>query len=190
MPLLSFLKRSPAAPNQGPKPRLRRATIEWRDETGKRSEQAAQLQSDRTQSLFALVKQRPPECFVAQVREQGSSYPVEVRSVVELDVGFELELGYLQEGRRRERRIRAQGGALLLAEGTAPIQVEVLNVSSGGMQLFAAQPVSVDSSGRLYGTDTDRICFIRYCRSVPGGYRIGVQFYEENAKNGEPHVGL
>ena len=150
---LPFFKWGFALPAQEQKPTIRQATIEWRDESGNRTEQAARLQSD-AHSLFALVKRRPPDCLVAQLREQGSSYPVEVSSVAELDDGFELELAYLQEGRRRERRIRTQGSALLLAEGATPSQVEVLNVSPGGMQLFATQSVSVNSAGRLYGSTT------------------------------------
>ncbi len=190
MPLLSFFKRHPAVPLQDPKPAHRQVTIEWRDEAGNSSEQAAQIKSDNGQSLFALVTERPPECRAAQVREQDSGYPVEVLSVVAGDAGFELELEYLQDGRRRDRRVRAEGGALLLAEGTSPVQVEVLNVSAGGMQLFATQPVSVGSAGRLYATDTDRMCSVRYCRSAAGGYRIGVQFHREDEQNKEPLVDL
>lgn len=186
MPLLSFLKRRPETRIEDPKPTLRQATIEWRNEAGESSEQAAEIHSDSAHSVLALVKERPPQGLVAQVREQDSSYPVDVLSVVALDGGFELELEYVQEGRRRERRVRSEGAALLLAEGSAPLQVEVLNVSSGGMQLFATQPASVGSAGRLYATETDRMCSIRYCRSAAGGYRIGIQFYGENEKNREP----
>lgn len=191
MQLLSFFKRRPVTPPQDSVPERRQVTIEWQYETGSSSEQIAQIRSDNGHSLFALVTERPPEGRVAQVREQDASYPVEVQSVVAVGAGFELELEYQEDGRRRERRVRSEGGALLLAEGTAaPVQVEVLNVSAGGMQLFATQPVSVGSAGRLYATDTDRMCSIRYCRSAAGGYRIGVQFYAENEQNRQSLDGL
>lgn len=186
MSLLSFLKRRPPAPVQHAKPKVRRATIEWRGAADQRINQEALLQSDKERGLFALVKQRPPSSSIAQIREDGSSYPVKILSTSELDHGFELQLEYFEEGRRRERRTRARGGAVLGIEGSAPIDVEVLNVSAGGMQLFAAQPATVGSAARLSGAETNHTCFVRYCRPESSGYKIGIQFYGEDHKKGGP----
>ena len=108
-------------------------------------------------------------------------YPVEVVSVEGVEGGFELRLEYLWEGRRREHRTVVSGPAMLKADGLAAVQVEVINVSAGGMQLFAASSVPEGSPAKICGADTERICFVRSCVAAPGGYLVGLQFYGEDS---------
>jgi len=135
---------------------------------------------DRFHGLTVVVRQRPPLDTDAQVREAGSSYPVEVLGTKVVEGGFELRLDYLREGRRREHRTIVNGPATLKADGLAEIQVEVINVSAGGMQLFAAASVPEGISAKICGADTERLCFVRSCVAAPGGYFMGLQFHEQN----------
>ena len=140
------------------------------------------LELNRTRGLTVVVPQQPLLNSVAQVREQGSTYPVEILSTRPAGGGFELNMDYLWEGRRREERVPATGDALLERKWLAPLEVEVVNVSSGGMQLFSAQAVTEGCAARVCGAETESMCLIRCCAEVPGGYRIGLQFYGENRK--------
>lgn len=140
------------------------------------------MQADRFRGLIVVVRQRPPRDTIAQIREDGSSYPVEVVSAKGVEGGFELRLEYLWEGRRREHRTAISGPATLKADGLAEMHVEVINVSSGGMQLFAATSVPEGSSAKIFGADIERICFVRSCVAAPGGFFMGLQFYGENGR--------
>lgn len=116
---------------------------------------------------------------LGNVREESSSYPVEIRSRRRVQAGFELTLDFLFEGRRREKRMAASGPAWIESEGKA-VQAEVLNVSSGGMQLFLNDPLKPGNTARIKGAKTERLALIRYCSSVPGGYHVGLQFFGNN----------
>jgi hypothetical protein len=120
-----------------------------------------------------------PAGDLGNVREESSSYPVEIRSRRRVPSGFELKLNYLWEGRRREKRMSASGPAWIESEGKA-VQAEVLNVSSGGMQLFLHAALKPGHTARIKGAKTERLALIRYCSPVPGGYHIGLQFFGEN----------
>ncbi|MDA0207638.1 MAG: PilZ domain-containing protein [Acidobacteria bacterium] len=180
MSLLSF-KRGPAS-RRAPDPAVRPVLIEWRDEAGEKVWQQTHLVADRFRGLTVVVPQRPPTDAVAQVREAGSSYPVEVLTTNPVDGGFELSLDYLWDGRRRDHRTPASGPATLKPEGLPPIPVEVINVSAGGMQLFAASSAPEGSLARIGGTDTELLCLVRCCVVAPGGYFMGLQFYAENRR--------
>jgi hypothetical protein len=60
--------------------------------------------------------------------------------------------------------------------------VEVVNVSSGGMQLFSVEAVSEGCAARIRGAETECLCLIRYCAVVPGGHHVGLHFYDENRR--------
>jgi hypothetical protein len=111
---------------------------------------------------------------VSYVRVQGSTYPVEIVATRPARGGFELNMDYLWEGRRREERVPATGQALLERDGLTLIEVEVVNISSGGMQLFSVEAVSEGSAARVCVAKTECMCLIRYCAAVPGGYCIGL----------------
>ncbi len=182
MTLRSFIGLPPVAvPSQQEAP-ARPVLIEWKDETGRSVSQWSQLALDQTRGLTVVVRRPPPPESVAQVRETRSSYPVEIVSTQPTDSGFELHLDYLQDGRRREERVPATGPAVLERGGLAPLEVEVVNISRGGMQLFSAEAVSEGCTARVCGAETECLCLIRYCAAVPGGYRIGLQFYGETRK--------
>jgi hypothetical protein len=99
---------------------------------------------------------------------------VEIRSRRRVPSGFELELDYLWEGRRREKRMTAAGPAWIESEGKA-LQAEVINVSSGGMQFFLHVPLKPGNTARIKGAKRERLALVRYCSPVPGGYQVGLQ---------------
>jgi hypothetical protein len=181
MSLLSLVRRRPAS-KRAPGPAARPVLIEWRDEAGEKVWQQTHLVADRFRGLTVIVPQRPPVGAVAQVREAASSYPVEILSMTPHDNGFELKLDYLWEGRRRESRTPSSGPATLKPEGLPAIQVEVINVSSGGMQLFAASSAPEGCLARIGGADPELLCLVRCCVAAPGGYFMGLQFYGENRR--------
>ena len=89
-------------------------------------------------------------------------------------------MGYLREGRRREKRMSESGPAWLESEGKSG-QAEVPNVSSGRMQIFLHNPLKSGNSARIKGVKTERIALIRGCTEVAGGYHVGLQFFGDNA---------
>ena len=182
MSLRSFLSFQPVAEPSPHEAVARAILIEWKGATGRKVSQRTHLELNRTRGLTVVVPQQPLLNSVAQVREQGSTYPVEILSTRPAGGGFELNMDYLWEGRRREERVPATGDALLERKWLAPLEVEVVNVSSGGMQLFSAQAVTEGCAARVCGAETESMCLIRCCAEVPGGYRIGLQFYGENRK--------
>lgn len=179
--LQALRRRRPASPPTAG-PAARAVLIEWSDGAGERFRQETHLESDRLRGLTVMVRQEPPLDTVAQIREGGSSYPVVVLSTNVVEGGFELRVDYLWEGRRREQRTAVRGPATLKAEGLAEMQVEVINVSAGGMQIFSVGAVLEGSQGRICGTDTEQLCFVRSCSAVPGGYFLGLQFFGENRR--------
>ena len=185
MSLLSFVRRRPASQlelRSAPISPTRPVLIEWKDENGEKVWQQARLQMDRSRGLTAIVGQRPPLEAVAQVREAGSSYAVVILGANTVDDGFELQLDYFWEGRRREERVAANGPARLKVEGFVELEVEVVNVSAGGMQLQSSTPVPEGCVGRICGDRTERFCLVRCCVVAPRGFLIGVQFYGESRR--------
>ena len=100
MSFLSSILRQPVEPSSLHEVPARPILIIWSDEVGEIVAQRAQLELDRTCGLTVVVPQQPPPNSVAQVREMGSVYPVEILSVCRVDQGFKLQLDYLSEGRR------------------------------------------------------------------------------------------
>lgn len=160
---------------------IRQVIVEWRSDSGEKAFQRALLQSDREGRPRLLVRQRLPVPS-ARICEKGFEYSVEVLSTVPVDGGFESRLEYLGEGRRREERARTNGQALLEGDGSRPMQVDVVNVSTGGMQLLATQPVVAGTIVRISGTGTAYMGVVRYCNSTAHGYRVGVQLFGENRR--------
>lgn len=113
---------------QRPKPAVRRALVEWQDDSGGKASQRALLKSDRDGRPRLLVRQ-PLPVSSARIHEKGFEYPVEILSTVPVDGGFELRLEYLGEGRRREERARTNGQALLEGDGSKPMQADVVSMS-------------------------------------------------------------
>lgn len=175
----SFL--SSRAERPSPNSAVRRAVVEWLDDSGKRSSRRALLQSDRDGKPRVLVRQ-PLPVSSARIREGRFCYAVEILSSAPVDDGFELKLEYRGEGRRREERARTSGPALLEGNGLNPVQANVVNVSPGGMQLFATEPVIAGTTVRISGTGTVYLGVVRSCSDAPHGYRIGVQFFGENRR--------
>lgn len=178
MPFLSWLfgrPTPPPPPEKRPVPLGRPVVVEWKDPGGRRITHETRLILDDYSRMTVMVPRKPPGSL-AQVREMSSSYPVEILSVTLVGKEYELKLDYLWEGRRREKRQSAKGPAILEVEKSGPLSVEVLNVSSGGMQLFSDKPVRPGGVGRVKGNQTERQGLIRYCAETRGGYRIGLQF--------------
>lgn len=165
--------RTDRAGQRHPGSAARRAVVAWKDSSGREVSQRVLLQSDDDGKPRAFVRRPLPGSF-AQVRETGSSYLVEILSTVPVFGGFELRLGYLGAGRRREERASTNGPALLEADGLGVMKVEVINVSPGGIQLFSVRPASVGAAVRVSGTEAQHLGTVRYCSEAPDGYRIGL----------------
>ena len=175
-----FLGRKPPPPEEEiPPPAPRPISIEWEDSQGKRVAHETTMTVDEGGKMVARIPQRPLGKLV-QLRETGSPYPVEVLSVRTPAEGVDLRMDYLWEGRRREKRMPAEGPALIERDGLAPLEVEVLNVSSGGMQVFSAVALDEGASARVMGTEMERLSLVRYCTRIVGGYHIGIQFFGDD----------
>lgn len=175
-----FGRRPPPAATPPPKwPVTRTISFEWRDAGGSIISYETKLFVYEDSGMTTTVA-HAPEGDLANVREESSSYPVEIRSRRRAAAGYELTLGYLWEGRRREKRMSASGPAWLESEGKS-VQAEVLNVSSGGMQIFLHNPLKPGNTARIKGAKTECIALIRYCTEVAGGYHVGLQFFGDNS---------
>jgi hypothetical protein len=175
-----FFGRRPApVPPPPPKwPVTRTIAFEWREAGGALVSFETRMLVEEDGGMTTTVPQAPGG-DLGNVREESSSYPVEIISRRRVNGGFELKLGYLWEGRRREKRVTASGPALVESEGKA-LQAEVLNVSSGGMQLFSHDALKPGNTARIKGIKTERLALVRYCSPVPGGFHIGLQFFGDN----------
>lgn len=173
-------RRPPPEPPPPPKwPISRPIAFEWRDAGGSLISYETRLLVEDDGGMTTTVP-AVPAGDLGNVREESSSYPVEILSRRRVPAGFELKLEFLFDGRRREKRVAASGPAWLESEGKA-VQAEVLNVSSGGMQVFLHDPLKPGNTARIKGAKTERLALIRYCSPVAGGYHIGLQFFGDNA---------
>lgn len=174
-----FGQRPAPAPAPPPKwPISRPIAFEWRDAGGNLISYNTQLLVEEDGGMTTTVPAAPTG-DLANVRDRSSSYPVEIRSRRRVGSGFELKLDYLWEGRRREERIEASGPAWVETEGKS-IQAQVLNVSSGGMQLLVQVEMKPGNTARIKGAKTERLALIRYCTQVDNGYHVGLQFFGED----------
>ncbi len=143
--------------------------------------QRALLQSGEDGILLALVRS-PLTDSTVRIREQGSSYLVQIRSMTQVAQGFELQCEYVSNGRRREERSNVHGTAVLEGDGYGAISVEVVNVSTGGMQVISPQAMTAGAGVRVSGTETDYVGVVRYCRDALNGYRLGIQLFGVNRR--------
>jgi hypothetical protein len=165
-----------------PKPETRRAVVEWVDGAGETVSQRALLQPGKDGILLALVRSRLTGS-TARILEQGSSYLVQIKSISQVAHGFELRCEYIRNnGRRREERSKVHGTAVLEGDGHAAVRVEVVNVSTGGMQVMSPRAMTAGAGVRVSGTETDYVGVVRYCREAPSGYRLGIQLFGVNRR--------
>ena len=62
--------------------------------------------------------------------------------------------------------------------------VEVKDVSDGGLQMLTHEPIKVGSLAYLTGEEFRCVGTVRYCRTDPSGFRVGLKFsLEPNHKN-------
>lgn len=160
----------------------RAVLIAWSNEHGEIVSQHTMLKLGRNCMLSVTVAQRPPLDSDVHIQENGSTYAAVVLSVNPVPEGFELDLDYSSDGRRREHRTAISGAVTLENEGRTGIQAEVRNVSPGGLRLFATQPLVTQTMVRIHGSDANYLGFVRHCDAVTGGYAVGVQFSGDTRK--------
>jgi hypothetical protein len=182
--LSTLLKRAPLRQPQPPlvegRP-YRPAVIEWTDASGQvRAEPCCLTETE--QDAMTVWVAASPTGPVARLLKQDTPCPVEILSSTSVPGGFELKLRYLVEGRRRERRERVRGRAILEIDGVGSVSVEVRNVSGGGIQVLSAKPAGEGVIVRINGEETVRLGVVRSCQTIAGGYRIGIQFFGANRK--------
>ncbi len=157
-------------------------TIEWEDARIGIASQRVMVEAHEKWGLVVVAAESLPHKKVVRVREGGSVYHAEILASRKLVSGFELELAFLDAGKRRESRADVGGRARLEtagARGADAVSVEVLNVSAGGLQLLCDRPFTSGDTTLVIGEGVERACRVRYCLKVPGGYRVGLQFCDE-----------
>src|SRR5262249_7406474 len=75
---------------------------------------------------------------------------------------------------RREGRAHTTGGGMLHRRGR-PIPVTVRNVSDGGLQLQAPEPVAVPEMIRVTGETWECLGWTRYCTRQGSRFVVGVE---------------
>ncbi len=94
---------------------------------------------------------------------------------------------------RRESREFVQGAGRLAwdaSTGAREAQVVVRNLSPGGLQLVSRKRVDVGVVAYLTGAQFQCLGSIRYCRSTPEGYLVGLcftrdPFFKNSVSSGE-----
>ena len=158
------------------------AGIEWEDARVGVASQRVLIDAREKWGVRVVASESVPAEKVVRVREGASVYHAEVVASRPLSTGFELELAFLDAGKRREEREDTGGQARLEtsgAMGDAAVRVEVLNVSVGGLQLLSDRPFNSGDTTRIVGDGVERVCRVCYCLKIPEGYRVGLQFCDE-----------
>lgn len=182
MRLTMFLKSNSILPqvldSSGP---LEQAHLDWEHAQGGIGRQDVWIDLREDRGLTVIASEAIQNRKVVRVREGGSVYYTEVLSSRSLRDGFEIELAFLDQGRRRETRVAAEGAVKVEsgeARGDDAIQAEVVNISTGGLQLLCDRPVGAGETIRIVGENVEKLCRVRYCIKVAEGYRVGLQFCE------------
>ena len=182
---LAALIKSVASPEAPPAPQRadRKVRLRWRpDEAGDPVLTSAALDEHEAWGLFVMASQELPDKAVVTVEDDGASYQTQIVGRRQVREGWELELAYIGEGRRREIRTPVSGSAEVEVSNDgrylAPVRqaVEVTDVSSGGMRLHSSEPIKAGATLRISGEKDLYFGVARYCFESKDGYDIGVQF--------------
>lgn len=106
-----------------------------------------------------------------------------VRHCEPVSGGFAAGLYRVREERRREDREVVEGKANLfwgrVGSDIGLIEVDVRDVSAGGMQVLAPRPIPLQTAVRVAGQDYACLGVTCYCRAEGERYAVGIQFTQE-----------
>lgn len=180
MSLTSFFKSvSVLAQSVDQASQIERAQLVWEEAQFGVSSQTVQVDVREEWGVVVLAPKPIPNTKTVCLREGDSSYRLQVIAAREQPSGFELELAYVDSGRRRETRIEVGGGATIgspLGRDEQSVRAEILNVSAGGLQVLCDEAFSAGEAVRVIGDGVERLCRVCYCLKISGGYRVGLQF--------------
>ncbi len=155
------------------------ARLEWQGAAGKPFSRRVQIDSRESWGIVVIAPERVPIDKLVRVLEDESSYEARVVSSRAVLSGFELGLEFLGSGKRRATRVDVGGDASVETTAAADdetLRADVLNVSAGGLQLFAKSGLAAGETARIVGVGPERLCRVCYCLQIHNGYRIGLQF--------------
>lgn len=182
MPITTFLNSlSAVAQTLDASQTKERARLIWEHIGGGVGDQDVIVALREDWGLTVVANQRIEPRKVVRVHEGGSVYHAVVLASWPRQSGFEIELAFADKGLRREARVAARGRAEVETSGVLSdqaIHADVLNVSAGGMQLLCDRAIAHGETTRVLGEGVEKLCRVRYCVQVTGGFRVGLQFCE------------
>lgn len=161
----------------------RAETLRWGAPDGTERSAAVDVEDDSNSGVRVLA---PAELAVGQTVWLTFSGDVEkcvVRHCVPVSGGFAAGLYRVREERRREDREVVEGKANLfwgrVGSDIGLIEVDVRDVSAGGMQVLASSPIPLQTAVRVAGQDYACLGVTCYCRAEGERYAVGIQFTQE-----------
>lgn len=161
----------------------RTETLRWGTSGGIEQTAAVEVRDD---SDFGVRVHAPAELAVGATVWLTFSGDVEkcvVRHCEPVSGGFMAGLYRVRDERRREDRDVVGGKANLfwgrVGSDIGLIEVEVRDVSAGGMQVLASRPIPLHTTVRVAGQDYACLGVTCYCRAQGEQYAVGIQFTQE-----------
>jgi len=161
----------------------RTETLRWGTAEGSEETAAVAVHDD---SDFGVRVHAPAELAVGAtvwLTFNGDVEKCVVRHCEPVDGGYAAGLYRVREERRREDRDVVEGKADLFWGGLGAdirhIEVDVRDVSAGGMQLWISRPIPLETAVRVAGQDYACLGVTCYCRPEGEGYSVGIQFTQD-----------
>ncbi len=151
---------------------------------------SAQIDLRFGKGITARSLDRLPVGKALWVREDDAVYGVFVADCVEIFGGYESKLEFLDDGRRFDERVPVGDRAKMVWHHTgaafAVTDVQISNVSRGGLQMLTPERVPVGSLVSVTGEDFQCLGTVCYCTSPEGNNMVvGIQFSKQPTLDAE-----
>jgi hypothetical protein len=164
-------------------PASRNETLRWANSDG--TEETANV-AVRDDSDFGVRLHAPAELAVGAtvwLTFNGDVEKCVVRHCEPMDGAYAVGLYRVHDERRREDREVVEGKANLFWGGLGSdirlIEVDVRDVSAGGIQVLTSRPIPLQTAVRVAGEDYACLGVTCYCRPEGERYAVGIQFTQD-----------
>lgn len=161
----------------------RTETLRWGSSDGAEQSATVEVEDDSRIGVRVLA---PSELAIGETVWLTFCGDVEkcvVRHCEPVEGGYAAGLYRVREERRREDREVVEGKANLfwgsVGSEICLIEVEVRDISAGGMQILSCRSIPLQTAVRVAGEDYACLGITSYCRAEGERYAVGIQFTQE-----------
>ena len=161
----------------------RTETLRWGAADGTEQSATVEVEDDSRIGVRVLA---PSELAIGETVWLTFSGDVEkcvVRHCEPVQGGYAAGLYRVREERRREDREVVEGKANLfwgsIGSEICLIEVDVRDISTGGMQILSSRSIPLQTAVRVAGEDYACLGVTSYCRAEGERYAVGIQFTQE-----------